>query len=375
MKSQVFACTTRASVKENMLQKLGRLLQTLDLSQGINARDLTAIKLHFGERGNTAFIRPIYVRQVVDAVVALKAIPFLTDANTLYVGTRSNSAQHLKTAIENGFAYAVVGAPLIMADGLKGTSYAEVNINMEHVQTAYIGADVFEADALISLAHFKLHEVAGFGGTIKNVGMGCASRRGKLFQHSGISPKVSAKRCLGCGDCVDHCAQSAIALYEENGKMKARIEPTKCVGCAECILVCLQQAIHIQWAASIPIFMKRMVEYTAAVLHNKKGKAFFVNFLTQISPACDCYAHADSPLVRDIGLLASTDPIAIDQAGVDLVNQEPALPNTRITGNIGPGEDKVKGVYPQVDWDIQLDWGEKIGLGSRNYDLIWLEEK
>ncbi|MFH1091795.1 MAG: DUF362 domain-containing protein [Pseudomonadota bacterium] len=373
MSSKVYACSMRASIKENMLKKLRRLIGHLDLDQGIRKKDLVAIKLHFGERGNTAFIRPIYVRQIVDSVTELGAWPFITDANTLYVGTRANSVSHLKTAIENGFAYAVVGAPLSIADGLKGTSAVGVPLDMEHIKTAYIAADVVEADALISLAHFKLHELSGFGGAIKNLGMGCASRRGKLAQHSDISPKVRAKKCIACGDCVEHCAQSAISIVQQDDREQAFINPEKCVGCGECILVCQQGAIQVQYN-TLPVFMKKMVEYTAAVLQNKKNKAFFINFLTSITPACDCYPHSDAPLVRDIGILASKDPVAIDQASADLVIKEPALTGTCLTACTGPGEDKFRGVYQNVDWEIQLDYGEKIGLGTRKYDLEWLKE-
>jgi uncharacterized Fe-S center protein len=375
MKSKVFAVTMRTSFKENMFDKIDRLLEAVDLKKSIKERDLVAVKLHFGEKGNTAYIRPIYLRRVVDAVKALKAQPFLTDANTLYVGTRSNAARHLITAIENGFDYSVVGAPLTIADGLKGASVAEVDINLPNVKTAYIGRDVVDADALISVAHFKLHELSGFGGAIKNVGMGAASRRGKMDQHSGISPKVKNSKCIGCGDCVAHCAHKAISLKKINNKKKAKIDPEKCVGCAECILVCGQKAIQVQWAAKVPDFMKKMAEYTAACLKGKEMKSFFINFLTQISPACDCFGHADAPLVRDIGILASRDPIAIDQASADLVNQEPALAGTCLNSCTAPGEDKFRGVYPKIDWEIQLDHGQEIGLGTRDYQLVWLPDK
>lgn len=377
MTSTVYACTMRASTKESLLKKLDRLAVTAGLERGIKPRDLVAIKLHFGEKGNTAFIRPIYVRRIVEAVTALKAHPFLTDTNTLYVGTRCNSAQHQITAVENGFAYSVVGAPLIIADGLKGTAQVEIPIPPDGKDLAYVATDIYEADVLISLAHFKLHELCGFGGALKNVGMGCASRRGKMAQHSGISPKVVAKKCIGCGDCTQHCAQLAISLTSQNDhKEKAYINSDKCIGCAECILVCPQNAIQIQWGAvTIPQFMKKMVDYTAAALKNKGGKAFFFNFLTQISPACDCYGHADAPLVRDIGILASTDIVAVDQASIDLVNQEPGLPGTSLTTAMAPGEDKVKGIYPSIDWTIQLDYAQQIGLGSRDYRLEWLSEK
>jgi len=332
----------------------------------ITPRGLVAIKLHFGEKGNTAFIRPLFFRQIVGRVKDLGALPFLTDCNTLYAGTRSDSVSHLNTAIENGFSYSVVNAPIIIADGVRGASYSKVKIDMENIKTAYLGKEIVESDALISVAHFKGHELGGFGGTIKNLGMGCASRKGKLVQHSDLCPKVKTKKCVGCGDCAQHCAQNAISLSED----KAKIDPERCIGCGECILICPNDAIDVQWKADIPLFQKKMVEYTFAVLKGKQGKAFFVSFLTNISPACDCYGHSDAPIVPDIGILVSKDPVAIDQASVDLVNRQAATDGSCLTSSRKPGEDKFKAIYPKIDWGIQLEYAQKIGLGSREYELI-----
>ncbi|MFO7783214.1 MAG: DUF362 domain-containing protein [Thermodesulfobacteriota bacterium] len=364
--SQVFFADMRASTKENLPDKLERLLGRLHLETVVPERTIAAIKLHFGEKGNTAFIRPLLIRRVVDYLRSLGSRPFLTDSNTLYSGTRGDSVAHLTTAVENGFAYSVVNAPLIIADGLRGASCAEVEINQETIEKAYVGREIIEADVLISVAHFKGHELSGFGGTIKNLGMGCASRRGKMAQHADLSPKVKAKKCTGCGECVAHCAQSAISLKDE----KAHIDPESCVGCGECLLICPNQAISIRWNADVPRFQKKMAEYTLAVLKNKQGRSAFVNVLTQISPACDCHGHSDAPIVQDLGFMASTDPVAIDQASIDLINAQPGLDHSCLTGGKMPGEDKLRSIYPQIDWTIQLEHAERIGLGSRNYDLI-----
>lgn len=364
--SDVYFCNLRTSMKENLPAKLKRLIETAGLKEIVSTRNLVAIKIHFGEKGNAAFIRPIFIRPIVDAVKDLGAAPFLTDANTLYAGTRGNSISHLITAMENGFTYSVVNAPLIIADGLRGASFSKVRIDQEIIKTAYIGKEIVEADVLISAAHFKGHELSGFGGTIKNVGMGCAARKGKLEQHSDLSPKVKKKKCVGCGECVDHCAHKAISLKEEI----ADIDPEKCVGCGECILICPNGAIDVQWNADIPLFQKKMAEYTWAVLKGKRNKSMFVNFLTNISPACDCYGHNDAPLVPDIGILASRDPVAIDQASVDLVNQQTGSPGSCLTTCRAPGEDKFRAVYPKIDWAVQLDHAEQIGLGRREYDLV-----
>jgi uncharacterized protein len=364
--SKVYFADLRTSVKENLPTKVVRLADMLGLEHIVPKRGLVAVKLHFGEKGNTAYVRPTFVRRIVERVNSLGAYPFLTDSNTLYAGTRSDSVSHLRTAIENGFAFSVVDAPIIIADGLRGASYASVKIGGNLVKTAYIGTDIAEADSIISLAHFKGHELSGFGGAIKNLGMGCASRRGKMVQHSDLSPKVTRKKCIGCGECVEHCAQSAISLKGE----KAEINTAKCIGCGECILICSDGAINVQWNADIALFQKKMVEYALAVLKGKEARVACINFLTQISPACDCCGHSDAPIVPDIGVLASTDPVALDHASVDLVNRQKGLDGSCLTGQKEIGEDKFRGLYPKVDWTVQLEYGERIGLGRRDYDLI-----
>jgi uncharacterized protein len=365
MTSPVYFTDLSASYKENLIAKLGRLMQAAGLRDVIASRDLVAVKLHFGELGNTAYIRPVFLRKVVDDLKEMGAVPFLTDANTLYAGTRSDAVHHMETAVRNGFAYSVVNAPLIIADGLKGKTEVAVAIDGKRFKEVYIAAEIARADAFVSMAHFKGHELAGFGGAIKNTGMGCASRRGKLAQHSTVCPTVKTKKCVGCGECEAHCASGAIAVAEK----KAAINPEKCVGCGECIVVCPAGAVQIEWNQSVPTFLENMVEYTRGVLQDKKGKALFVNFITDVAPACDCFPYNDSPVVRDIGMLASTDPVALDQACVDLVNKEQALPGARLETNRGPGEDKIKGLYPYIDWEIQLDYAQQLGLGSRQYEL------
>lgn len=367
MASSVYFIDMRATAKANFMDKIGRLMATAGIADVIDRRDLTAVKIHFGEMGNAAFIRPVYVRKVVQEIKQAGGVPFLTDANTLYAGTRSDAPHHLTTAVQNGFAYAVVEAPLIIADGLRGKNETAVAVNQKRFESVYIGTDIVEADALVSVAHFKGHELSGFGGTIKNVGMGCASRKGKLAQHSTLSPAIG-EQCIGCGECLEHCSQHAIALVED----KARIDEDACIGCGECILICPNEAIDVQWNQAIPVFLENMVEYTLGVLADKRGKALFLNFITDVSPACDCYPANDAPIVKNVGVLASTDPVAIDQASVDLVNAEPGLAGSRLTANTAPGQDKFKGIYPKVDWEIQLDYAAQLGLGSRHYELVAL---
>ncbi len=366
MKSAVYFADLRTKASENLVDKVKRLLEAVDLAAKVKERALVAVKLHFGEAGNTAYVRPVFVRKIVDTIREVGGCPFLTDANTLYVGSRSDSVAHLTTAIRNGFTSAVVDAPLIIADGLRGGNETAVTVNLKRFKRVYIGSEIVSADAIVSVAHFKGHELSGFGGTIKNLGMGCASRKGKLAQHSSVSPKVSRKKCEGCEECVNYCAQEAISLVDE----KAKIDLKKCVGCGECIIICPNQAIQIQWDQAIPVFLENMVEYTAGVLKGKRDSAVFLNFITQVSPACDCYGHNDAPIVPDIGIVAASDPVAIDQASADLVNNAEGLKSSCLTKNLEPGQDKFRALYPNVDWEIQLEYAEAIGLGTRAYDLI-----
>jgi uncharacterized Fe-S center protein len=312
---------------------------------------------------------------VVDRVKQYRGKPFLTDTNTLYVGTRSEAVSHLTTAFENGFSESVVNAPILIADGLRGNSAVKVQIDKPIFKTVSIAREIYVADGLIAVTHFKGHELTGFGGALKNVGMGCASRQGKLNQHSNISPQVNGRICTGCETCLSWCAQEAISMRPPSSGVETKhsiafIDPNKCVGCGECILGCPSGAIQIQWNESIPVFQKKMVEHVYGAIQKKKEKTVYLNFLTQISPACDCYGYSDAPIVNDIGILSSEDPVAIDQASVDLVNGQEGNRFSKLPGAWKPGEDKFRAIYPQVDWNIQLAYGEEIGLGTRKYELI-----
>jgi len=375
MKSPVFFSDLKVESKKTLLDKVDILLDRADLKGKIHEKDLVAVKLHFGEKGNTAYVRPIFLRRVVDRVKQYKGKPFLTDTNTLYIGTRSEAVSHLTTAFENGFTESVVNAPVLIADGLRGNSAMKVRIDKPIFKTVSIAREIYMADVLITVTHFKGHELSGFGGALKNLGMGCSSREGKLSQHSNISPQVKKKACKGCEICLSWCPQSAISMVPsgsgtENKPSVAFIDSANCIGCGECILACPSSAIQIQWNESIPIFQKKMVEHAYGAVHKKRGKALYLNFLTQISPACDCYGYSDTPIVNDIGILSSEDPVAIDQASVDLVNGEAGNRSSKLPGAWNPGGDKFRAIYPEVDWNIQLAYAEEIGMGTRNYELI-----
>src|SRR6185369_10959168 len=364
--SKVYFADMRASHTENLFDKISRLLVQAGLNQCVSEGDLTAVKIHFGEKGNHAFIRPIFARRVVEEIRKLGARPFLTDSSTLYPGERKEAVSSLTCAIENGFGYACVGAPLIISDGLRGVTETEVAIEGELLKKTYIGTEIVEADSLVCLSHFKCHELTGFGGAIKNLGMGCASRKGKLVQHSTVAPKVAEKYCTGCGICLKACAHDAVAIIEG----KAAIDPTLCAGCSRCITVCPVKAVNIQWNEAADLVMRKMAEYAKGALTGKTGKAIYINFITQVSPACDCYGHSDAPIVNDIGICASTDPVAIDQACADLVNGARGNEGSALKSGFEAGGDKFRGVWPEIPWEVQLEHGEKIGLGSRTYELV-----
>jgi uncharacterized Fe-S center protein len=367
MPAKVYFSDMRAGHNKSLLDKVERLFEAAGFSDIVSAGDLVAVKLHFGERGNTGYVRPQFLRRIVNRLKALGGKPFLTDANTLYMGSRSNSVDHLQTAVENGFAYAVVDAPLIIADGLTGKDYVNVEIGRKHFKEVKIGSAAYHADALIAVTHFKGHEMTGFGGVLKNIGMGLGSRGGKQMMHSDILPTVNPDICKGCARCSQWCPAGAIGVGE-NETISA-IDAEKCIGCGECTVTCPVHAIDINWKTEPDIIQEKIVEYVDGVLRNKNGKYGFITFVYNVSPDCDCCGWTDAPLVKDIGILASRDPVAIDQACVDLINRESVLPGTRLGGKDGSG-DIFGALYPNIDWKRQLAYAEEIGLGQREYELI-----
>lgn len=372
--SDVYFVSRRAKAGKGLVDKLRQLMKASKILDRVSKNDLVAIKLHFGERGNTATIRPPFVGAVVDEIRRREGKPFLTDSNTLYRGSRANAADHLDTAMENGFAYAVVKAPIVIADGLTGKDYRQIPIDGKHLKEAKIAAVPLDADAMIVLTHFKGHELTGFGGAIKNMAMGLAARSGKLIQHSDVKP-VIGDACKACGKCLPWCPADAISLGE-----RAIIAGELCIGCGECTVTCPHKAIAIDWKTEPDLLQEKMAEYAYAAVREKreKGKVAFITFVTDVTPECDCCSWSDAPIVPDIGILASMDPVALDQACYDLVNQAPGLTASRL-GDVakeasGSAADKFRLIHPRVDGTVQIRHAEALGLGSREYNLIRLPE-
>lgn len=371
-KSKVYFTDFRCEVDEGPATKLSRLID----KAGLGAMDLegkfVAIKMHFGELGNMSYLRPNYARAVVDYVIAHGGKPFLTDCNTLYPGSRKNALEHLYCAWENGFTPLTVGCPVIIGDGLKGTDDIAVPVRGgEYVKEAKIGHAIMDADVFISLTHFKGHEMTGFGGTIKNIGMGCGSRAGKKDQHCNGQAIIDPEKCRGCKRCLRECANNGLVYDEVNKKMT--INADNCVGCGRCIGACNFDAIDFAHNAAVAELNCRMAEYAKAVVDGRPN--FHISLVVDVSPTCDCHSGNDAPMLPDVGMFASTDPLAIDQACVDACLKQEPLPNTLLTEQMAKEDfcdhhDHFENVTPNAEYKTCLAHAAKIGLGNREYELI-----
>jgi uncharacterized protein len=365
-KSKVYFIDFHTSPKQNILQKLQGLLEKSGMYDIDFSKKITAIKIHFGEPGNMAYLRPNYAGVVARSISNKGGLPFLTDSNTLYKGRRANGVDHLQSAMENGFVPAVTGCQVIIADGIKGLDYVEVEINQKNCKSAKIGAAIANADIIISINHFKGHEAAGFGGCLKNIGMGSGSIGGKLEMHSDSQPIIVEENCTACKICEKNCAHDAIHVIKD--KKVAVIDYNKCIGCGQCVAVCQYDSAQVKWNSRT--MLEKIAEYTLAATKDKPS--FHINFVMDISPNCDCWNFNDVPIAPNIGILASTDPVAIDQASVDLVNKAPVNKGCVIDGH-DHIDDKFTAIFPNTNWKAGLEYAESIGLGSREYELIHLK--
>ena len=361
--STVYFTDFRCPVGTSLTDKLRRLC----LAAGIKTIDMdgrfVAIKMHFGELGNLAFLRPNYAKVVADLCREQGGLPFLTDCNTLYPGSRKNALEHLACAQENGFWPMTTGCQILIGDGLRGTDEVEVPVpNGEYCKTAKIGRAIMDADVFISLTHFKGHESTGFGGAIKNIGMGSGSKEGKMEMHSSGTPAVDADACIGCGMCVKNCLHQGVSVVDG----LAVINEDACVGCGHCFAYCPKGAINCKWDEASSALTMKIAEYAKATLAGKQ--AFHISFIKDVSPLCDCDGGNDTPIIPDVGMLASFDPVALDQACVDLVNQQPHLREERFA-HVHEHADLFKGMHPHTDWAAGMAHAEALGIGTRAYKL------
>lgn len=391
MGSQVCFADMHAKAGDSILAKFERLIEKAGIDQ-IDFKDkFVAVKVHFGEVGNMAFLRHQYAKVLCDHIKARGGKPFLTDCNTLYVGYRNNALNHLDAAFINGYNPLSTGVHTIIADGLRGTDEREIPVvGGEYVKEAKIGAAVAEADIIVSLTHFKGHVNAGFGGALKNIGMGCGSKKGKMEMHSSGTPRISASKCIGCGMCVDHCANDGVRVVDGT----AVIDEGHCVGCGYCIAYCPAGAIMTKWDEAKPVMNKKIAEYTKAVLDGKPS--FHVSLVLDVSPDCDCERHNDVPVIPNVGMFASFDPVALDQACVDAANKQPVIQGSKADPQVkeasasdhmdgaraipeqaysehaagDDGHDVFRLVHPDTDWAAGLDHAVKLGIGTREYELV-----
>lgn len=372
-KSKVYFTDFRTRVGVSLTEKLQRLIKKAGITDIDMDGKFVAIKMHFGELGNLSYLRPNYAKAVADVVKECGGKPFLTDCNTLYPGSRKNALEHLDCANINGFNTITTGCQIIIGDGLRGTDDITVPVrNGEYCKEAYIGRAVMDADIFISLTHFKGHESTGFGGAIKNIGMGCGSRAGKMQQHNLGKPIVHDDLCRGCRRCAKECGSDAITY--ENGK--AVINQDICKGCGRCIGACVFDAIENQnWNAN-EILGRKMAEYSQAVCDGRP--TFHISLVRDISPNCDCHGENDAPILPDVGIFASFDPVALDQACVDACLHATPMPNSQLSDNLADPHwhhhhDNFLDSNPNVRWKETLEHAEKIGLGTREYELIQMK--
>lgn len=367
--STVFFTNLRTTVQTPLVKKM----ENVALAAGFDKIDFkdkfVAIKIHFGEAGNMAFLRPNYAARIAQMVRERGGKPFLTDSNTLYSGSRSNAVDHLKCASDNGYnSLTLGGTSVIIADGIKGTEYREIPLGGKYCPAPKIGSAIADADIVISLNHFKGHEQTGFGGALKNLGMGSASRGGKLELHSSSKPVIDTEKCRGCSICVKHCSHDAVHL---NASRKAEIDYEKCVGCGQCVALCqFDGAVLKDWDGT-EVLNAKIAEYAKAVVLGKPS--FHISFIMNVSPECDCWCHNDAAIIPDLGIAASSDPVALDQACADMVVKAPIISGSKLY-DAHPhedlcGSDKFHIVHPDTDWKCGLEYAESIELGTRKYDL------
>lgn len=367
MKSKVYF--TSAEVKEkSLLDKLSELIMSLPMEDTIETGARVAVKVHMGGKGCTRYLRPIFIREIVDLLRKLKSEPFVTDTTTLYPGNRWSVAECYENARLNGFVEDVLGCPVIIADHPKFRSKM-LPTKSRKVREVEVAGAIAGADCLVVVSHAKGHDLCGFGGAIKNLGMGCLTKRGKTQVHDVTKPNLVKSDCVGCGDCVEACPWKAIKIQEE----KAFIDQDKCTGCTSCTFSCSQRALYIPFRGKIE-FQRLLAGAASGIAEHFVDRIFYVNFILDVTPLCDCAPFSNIPVVPDIGILASTDIVATDKASLDLIDQERVYPNSVLDGqNIETGRSKFQNLHG-INPFIQVSTAEELGIGSTQFVLVKIDD-
>lgn len=343
-----------ADGEKTISDKAVKLFRKGGFAKRFSENDFTAIKVHVGEDGNTTYIKAPCIKGLVKELLKLNTKPFVTDTNALYASPRHDAIGHYRVAAKHGFGLDVLGIPFIVAGGVFGTAETAVEINCEINKEVFIASDIVMCHSIIAVAHFTGHLSTCAAAVIKTLGMGCASRRGKMNQHAALS-LVIGDNCKRCGECVTHCPADAITLDD----IKAHIDQDKCIGCAECLAVCRFNAVEYDWHDEDEVMQKNVAEHALGALKGKQDRSAFFSFLMSITKDCDCFDTPDMPkIVDDIGILASIDPVAIDKAALDLIEAKGGKKLPQLTK------------YTKLNPIYQIEHAEHIGLGNTDYELI-----
>jgi hypothetical protein len=362
MSKVYFVRSSKQPLSESAV-KLERLLDYSGILSRIGQDQRVLLKMHFGEHLPGGFVHPDLLASVASKIDAQGASAFTADTNTLYRGTRNNTIDHLNSAHEHGFCISSIGVPVVIAGGVFTETSVLLPTGGKYVEQASIVEDIMRADSIVVVSHFKGHQLFGFGGGLKNLAMGSASRQGKLQMHSTVKPFVS-ERCTACGSCVEWCPADAIAIEGDT----ARIDESACIGCAECITVCPEKAVKIRWNESTTSIQYKLIDYFSGIVRNFEGYICYINVLFDLTPLCDCVGQAQDSFTRDVGIACSLDPVALDQASADLVNES-------VSEERGQKVDIFRELHSETDWTIQLEYAKELELGNRNYELTELPSR
>lgn len=317
-----------------------RLLDKLNVP--FRKGDTVGIKIHWGERGNQSYLHPFFTAEIVTWLKASGFFPFVFDTTVLYSGGRRDGREALKTAAQHGFTEDYLGCPVVIADGFDGRDTVDIPANFRHFSTVQIGNVLNRAQGFVIFSHFKGHMAAGFGGAVKNISMGFASRAQKQRMHADVHPELNRSQCSRCGLCSQICP--ARAVKGEKGQYPA-FDREKCIGCAQCIGLCPEVALRIFWDTDNRVFQEKLVETAAAVWKVIGERTIVINALLKITADCDCLPGRNPVIAPDAGLIGGYHPVLIDRESLNIV-----------------GEEVIDRTHPGVNWRRQFEYAKEIGF-------------